>query len=412
MNSWHEFHLVPASRPYVALPEYNLMGANIPLTYRRIDLTSYVGKTIQSQSGEWEFYIDYDKWEDWATCYRALVHYFHGFKMAVRLTDHDRDRIYVGRFIVQNYAPGGDYSKITLQYYLEPTAETDPDALNLHFMVWWLDWDGSHVSYEKIPWGSGGGDGGGDGDGGGSGNQYIIPDLPVEIRITNPPSILNYLVDASIDYSGISVVAYNSKGTVWSTSSKYPNGVIPYSELEFPISKAAFPSPQTLPVQWMRPVDRSVLSSTFSITIDTTFTEDDYIEGKLIYNYVNYDVTYMPPYGMRGYTYKPNGKYASSIAKYIPDLGYRIKEVSFPNCSIIYSSGFNGLGYLLSIHLMSNKKVILESKYAIPRKNNIGTIYANYASVKVYVPSSLYNAYVTDDIWSSWIEEGGRIISS
>ena len=383
MNSWHEFHLVPASRPYVALPEYNLMGANIPLTYRRIDLTSYIGKTIQSQSGEWEFYIDYDKWSDWATCYRALVHYFHGFKMAVRLKDHDAERLYVGRFIVQNYAPGGDYSKITIQYYLEPTAETDPNALNLHFMVWWLDWDGSPISYEKIPWGENSpdpGDGYEPGEGGGSGggsgdldNQTYVPELPVEIRITKKPPTLLYSKGAPIDYSGISVVAYNSKGSIWTASSKYPNGVIPYSELAFPISTAAFPSPQTLPVKWSRPVDYSILSSTFSVTVIDESGDmggDDLIMRTYV-SYINNDVTFISDYAFYRYT----------------DL----KMASFRNVSKIGRYAFDYTS-LSSLYLLYNGNVSIE---------NIDDL-TNHAGLTIYVPSSLYSTYRTANVWSNY----------
>ena len=283
-NSFKDFHLIPILRPWYNEGPLSLLIASIPDTERRVDISSFLqeDKKRGIPTGEWEFYIDHEKWSDWTTCYRALVHYFHGFKMAVRLKDHELDRIYQGRITVKGYTPGSDYSKITLEYQLLQDAVIDPSKLGLCFQAWWLDWNGNPIDYIPIPWGSTPSTSSTD-DGTSYGpdpsaaydNQTFTPDLPVRIEIIQQPSILSYYDGTTINYSGISVRAFNSAGDIWSANSKYLSGMIPYSELQFPVSMAsigsaasdAFPVSQLLSVQWTRPVDYAVLSSAFSIAV-------------------------------------------------------------------------------------------------------------------------------------------------
>lgn len=61
--------------------------------------------------------------------------------------------------------------------------------------------------------------------------------LPSSISITKLPNKLTYKDGETISFSGIEVTAYTEDGNVW-TNSKYPNGIIPMSELIFPVKIA------------------------------------------------------------------------------------------------------------------------------------------------------------------------------
>lgn len=69
--------------------------------------------------------------------------------------------------------------------------------------------------------------------------DLIITNVPVEIRVTTPPNMLIYGDGARIGYDGIVVTAYRNDGEVW-TSADYPDGVIPFNELHFPMAYAHY----------------------------------------------------------------------------------------------------------------------------------------------------------------------------
>lgn len=65
----------------------------------------------------------------------------------------------------------------------------------------------------------------------GDGNQ------PAAIQVITPPTKTGYYVNDDIDYSGIEVQLLDGEGEVY-TSDAYPDGMIPFDELEFPVLKA------------------------------------------------------------------------------------------------------------------------------------------------------------------------------
>lgn len=69
-------------------------------------------------------------------------------------------------------------------------------------------------------------------------NGYIVETkIPSEIRITTPPPRVSYNDGDTIDYSGIVVTLYDGNGNVF-TDSRYPDGIVPVSELTFPVTAA------------------------------------------------------------------------------------------------------------------------------------------------------------------------------
>ena len=73
----------------------------------------------------------------------------------------------------------------------------------------------------------------------GGGEWYPIPtnDLPVRIAVTTPPTKTEYNDGEWIDFSGMVVTAYDENGDVW-TNAEYPDGTIPFNELDITPRKA------------------------------------------------------------------------------------------------------------------------------------------------------------------------------
>ena len=63
--------------------------------------------------------------------------------------------------------------------------------------------------------------------------------IPSSIVVTTPPTVTTYQDGDTIDFTGIVVTAYTLDGEVWEDSS-HPGGVIPVSELDFPVTTAHY----------------------------------------------------------------------------------------------------------------------------------------------------------------------------
>ena len=118
-NSWLDFHMIPATRPYVVLGSANYHTIAIPGTSKRYDTTDYRpgGLTFGGRTGTWEFYIDHTKWDDWVDAKTAIRDYIHGGTFLINLAD-DPYVLYQGILTVTGYVAGQNYSKITIQYDL------------------------------------------------------------------------------------------------------------------------------------------------------------------------------------------------------------------------------------------------------------------------------------------------------
>lgn len=98
---------------------------------------------------------------------------------------------------------------------------------------------------------------------------YIVETkIPSAIQITTPPPRVSYNDGDTIDYSGIVVTLYDGNGNVF-TDSRYTDGIVPFSELAFPVSIAHYDggggassdldtSPIPQPIQYIEGAFRSV----------------------------------------------------------------------------------------------------------------------------------------------------------
>lgn len=122
-NTWTDWHLVPASRPFIALPSPNINIVQIAGTSKFVDMTDYLpgGLTFGQRTGSWDFYIDHDKWGNWTVAYNTIADLLHGKPVTVRLVD-DPTRQYSGRVTIA-YTPDESHSRISFNYTLYPIFE-------------------------------------------------------------------------------------------------------------------------------------------------------------------------------------------------------------------------------------------------------------------------------------------------
>lgn len=119
-NTWDDWHLIPSSRPSVALPEPNTNAVDIPFRDGALDISEAVTgyMTYKDRTGSWEFYIAND-YHYWVSLKQAITNYLHGKKMYVMLED-DPEYYYEGRLKVDDFRSQKVNSTITISYSLKP----------------------------------------------------------------------------------------------------------------------------------------------------------------------------------------------------------------------------------------------------------------------------------------------------
>lgn len=131
MNSYDDWKLVSVDRPSVEFPEvktkyYDASGAD-----GQIDLTNVLSAdpVYANREGSFEFYVlnDYPGY-DWVVVYNKITQYLHGKKMRMMLED-DPGYFYVGRFAVNSWKTQKDWSRLVIDYNLEPTKYEEGTAV-------------------------------------------------------------------------------------------------------------------------------------------------------------------------------------------------------------------------------------------------------------------------------------------
>ncbi len=121
-NTWDDWHLVPSSRPVINPPAQKTKTLDVPGADGVIDLsTSLTGYPVfKNRTGSIEFYVmnDYDGY-NWIDVYSSVMAYIHGKTMRMTLED-DPDYFYEGRFEVNTWKSDKNWSKITINYDVNP----------------------------------------------------------------------------------------------------------------------------------------------------------------------------------------------------------------------------------------------------------------------------------------------------
>lgn len=121
MNTWTDWHLIPASRPTMAMPGFTTKYVEIPGRDGSIDLSEYLVKrpVYGDRSGSFEFYVDHEGEPDWIGLWRRISTFIHGQKMKMCLGD-DPHWFYEGRFSINEFRSDPNWSTMTINYQVGP----------------------------------------------------------------------------------------------------------------------------------------------------------------------------------------------------------------------------------------------------------------------------------------------------
>ena len=93
-----------------------------------------------------------------------------------------------------------------------------------------------------------------------------ITKVPTYISIISDPTKTTYNDGDTIDFSGIQVQLVKKTLEIY-TDSRYTNGIVPFSELSFPITTATSGTTE-IPVNWVSVYDGRTFTDTFEITVN------------------------------------------------------------------------------------------------------------------------------------------------
>ena len=121
VNTWNDWHLIPASRPNFTMPQPVLRFVEIPGKHGTLDATEMNGSTILygDRTGSFEFYVENDYWRSWSEAYSEIASYLHGQRLQAQLEDDDTF-FYEGRFYVNQWKSSKTHSMISIGYQVGP----------------------------------------------------------------------------------------------------------------------------------------------------------------------------------------------------------------------------------------------------------------------------------------------------
>lgn len=144
INTFSTYDLISDGRPDVASPELKTNYVNIPGADGSLDYTEVLnGRKYQNRKGSWEFYVLNDRYTNtlsWSERWRSLMKDLHGRHFErIWLTDEGKyDEVtheltqwwyYTGRVYVNEWKSDPQFSKVVLDYELNPYKKRDPEAL-------------------------------------------------------------------------------------------------------------------------------------------------------------------------------------------------------------------------------------------------------------------------------------------
>jgi len=119
-NTWDTYHLVPSSRPVVNPPDAKTNYVDMPGIDGPLDMSTALTGTMlyKNREGSWEFVVAND-YQSWDAIYHNLKNQLHGKFFEVRLLD-EPSYYYKGRLFVNEWKSEQNWSKVTLDYNLQP----------------------------------------------------------------------------------------------------------------------------------------------------------------------------------------------------------------------------------------------------------------------------------------------------
>ncbi len=123
-NSYSDWHLVPDSRPVIAMPEVKTNYIEVPGASGTLDMSeSLTGYPVYNdRSGSMKFHVLND-YQEWQVLHQEIANYLHGKTIDISLED-DPNYYYTGRVVMAEWISNNNastpWSDITFNYTLEP----------------------------------------------------------------------------------------------------------------------------------------------------------------------------------------------------------------------------------------------------------------------------------------------------
>ena len=126
-NTWSDWRLIPSSKPVFPQPTPAYKYVDIPGRDGQLDITDYlIGRpTYSDRKGTFEFIIAGDYINPDALR-QELASFFKGQRMEVTLSE-DRGIKYKGRFFFRGLTPDKTFSKVSIEYQVDPYRYTYSD---------------------------------------------------------------------------------------------------------------------------------------------------------------------------------------------------------------------------------------------------------------------------------------------
>lgn len=123
VNTWKQWHLIPSTRPVINPPTIKSNYIDITGGNGTIDASSILTEypVYNDREGQIEYYVtrNYDGYSSWKKVYHDILNYLGG-KVFKVILEEDPGFYYRGRVNVNQWKSEKDWSKITLDYHLEP----------------------------------------------------------------------------------------------------------------------------------------------------------------------------------------------------------------------------------------------------------------------------------------------------
>lgn len=137
-NSWDDWHLIPTSRPVISQPKPITNYLDFPGVGGALDISELLsGHPIYSnREGSIEFVVMHDYWSSWEVTRTEIANHLVNKVMEIVLED-DPLYFYTGRCYLDEYRSEPDYSRVIIEYNLEPfkrLVEIPKEQLNLQVM--------------------------------------------------------------------------------------------------------------------------------------------------------------------------------------------------------------------------------------------------------------------------------------
>lgn len=144
-NTWDDWHLIPSTRPVFNPPMLKSKYIDIPGLNGVLDISElFPGRPVfASRKGSLEFIVPPDHLS-WEMAYSNIQLSLHG-KLLRAVLEDDPEYFYEGRFAIKDWAPGKNFSTITIDYNVFPYKKAVVGS-----MEQWL-WDPFNFETGVIP---------------------------------------------------------------------------------------------------------------------------------------------------------------------------------------------------------------------------------------------------------------------